>query len=84
MVLLPHAHFIFLFAVVGNDRSGSNRLCSSNISGSTESEKEDSLHYLIWDFELLVPWQIQVSMDPFSNDISLIHWCGIFILSGNK
>lgn len=24
MELLPHAHFIFIFAVVGNDRSGSN------------------------------------------------------------
>jgi len=33
MELLPHTHFIFIFAVVGNDRSGSNRLCSSNFSG---------------------------------------------------
>ena len=65
MELLPHAHFIFIFAVVGNDRSGSNRLCSSSFSGSTELEREDSVQYPIWVLSFLVPWQIQVPMDPF-------------------
>lgn len=31
MELLPHTHFIFLFAVVGNDRNGSNLLLFESI-----------------------------------------------------
>lgn len=49
MELLPHTHFIFLFAVVGNDRNGSNRLCSSNFSGQQNWKRRiDSLHYPVW------------------------------------
>lgn len=49
MELLPHTHFIFLFAVVGNDRNGSNCLCSSNFSGQQNWKRRiDSLHYPIW------------------------------------